>query len=92
MYEPQFVRVQSLPLYIRVDFSTVQRIPNQWVPQMGQMDPNLMGSPGGQGAMEQTHILVAGQTRHVGLSDFSWVPRQVHHRHAQTLARVSSNR
>jgi hypothetical protein len=44
MYEPQFVRVQSLPLYIRVDFSTVQRIPNQWVPQMGQMDTNLMGS------------------------------------------------
>ena len=44
MYEPQFVRVQSLPLYVRIDFSTIQRIPNEWVPQMGQMDTNLMGS------------------------------------------------
>ena len=46
MDKPQFVRVQSLALYVGVDFSTVQRIPDQRVAQMGQVNPNLMGSAG----------------------------------------------
>jgi hypothetical protein len=44
--EPQFVRVQSLALYISVGFSSVQRVPHERVPQMGQMNTDLMGSAG----------------------------------------------
>jgi hypothetical protein len=44
--EPQFMGMQGLALYVRVDFSTIERIPDQWVAQMGQVNPNLMGSTG----------------------------------------------
>jgi len=44
--KPQFMGMQGLALYVRVDFSTIERIPDQWVAQMGQVNPNLMGSTG----------------------------------------------
>ena len=59
---------------------------------MRHVDPNLVGAARVQGALNQAALVVLVQHLDGRRGRFARLVRQVHHRHAQTVGRVTANR
>ena len=83
--------MQSLSLQPAFRMTSVQRIGHQRVPQRSHVHANLVRAPSVQRAAHQAVRGIPIQQIKVCLRSLAGVQIQVHHRHAQAVARVATN-
>lgn len=69
----------------------VKGIAEQWVTDVGHMYPDLVGAAGMQNTAHQTGLFVLIQALECGVRGLAGLTGQVHHTHAQAVARIASD-
>jgi hypothetical protein len=87
--EAQTVSMQGLSLYLGTVAAAIQAVAQQWQANGRHVHPDLVGATGVQGPMHHTALVVAVQAFKAGVSWFARLAGQVHHSHAQAVARVA---
>jgi len=72
--------------------AAVQGIGHQRVPDRGHVHADLVRAARVQAALDPAKSVIAAEPAHVGTRGFARVHGQVHHGHAQAVARVATNR